>query len=48
MARRHYQVFRGRTSLPGAQKVLLALCIFVKICMESALLRCRKSFLPQA
>lgn len=48
MARRHYHVFQGRTSLPGAQKVLLALCIFGKICIASALLRRRKSFLPQA
>jgi phytoene synthase len=48
MARCRYHVFRGRTSVPGGHKVLIALHIFVKIWMETALLTGRKLLLPQA
>ena len=46
IARRRYNVFQGRASLPGIRKVLIALGIFVRIWAESHLLLSqRPSFL---
>lgn len=42
MARRQYNVFRGRVSLPTAHKVLLALRVFGHIRLEAALRPCRQ------
>ena len=41
IVRHRYNVFRGRTSLPTAQKVLIALCVFGHIRLETALLQYR-------
>ena len=41
IARRQYNVWRGRTSLPTAHKVLLALRVFGRIRLEAALLQYR-------
>ena len=42
IARRQYNVFRGRTSLPTAHKILLALWVVAYIWLEAVLLQCRK------
>ncbi len=48
IARRRYRVFRGRTSLPGVRKMLIALRIFLKIWLETHFLSHRKPSLPGA
>lgn len=48
IARRRYQVFRGRVSLSPVHKVLLALYVFLKIWGESVFVSRRKSALPNA
>jgi phytoene synthase len=47
IARRRYNVFQGRASLPGIRKVLIALRIFVRIWAESHLPLSQKPSLPQ-
>jgi 15-cis-phytoene synthase len=43
IVRHRYNVFRGRTSLLTLQKVLIALCVYGHIWLETALLQSRKS-----
>jgi phytoene synthase len=43
IVRHRYNVFRGRTSLPTLQKVLIALRVFGHIWLETTLLQYRQS-----
>ena len=43
IVRHRYNVFRGRTSLPTVQKVLIALRVFGRIWLETSLLQSRQS-----
>ncbi len=47
ITRHQYHVFRGRTSLPTARKVLIALRIFLKIWFETRLLPSQKPSTPR-
>jgi phytoene synthase len=48
IARRRYNVFRGRTSLPAVRKIAIALCTFLRIWMETYLLPRHKPSTPRA
>jgi phytoene synthase len=48
MARHHYHVFQGRMSLPGVQKIGIALRVFLQIWASTYLVSHRKPSLPGA
>ena len=47
IARRQYQVFQGRASLPGLQKALIAFRVFFQIWVETTLFSHRKWSMPE-